>query len=235
MTLKFCFYARVSCSHHGIKGKRGQLLFATGVVFRVLLHMKTVRECQAPAEVLLKITSVTASEERELPGAQWRGQTNRDFTAGAVCADGSLKAAWKQCMRDCETVRLSNNSDDEPQAVLPHTNWTSQPWHIRGFNPDPKVGYSHLCLGLLRVSSISPEGWGAMWETCCGQSAELPGKGCIASGRTNRSLTGSLKSPLHRWACLSTANGATNLLTRLVLTWRFLLTRDSDQGWCKNH
>lgn len=64
LTLKFGFYARVSCSHHGKKEKRRQLFFATGVVFRVLSHMKTVREHEAPIEMLLKSTSVTASEER---------------------------------------------------------------------------------------------------------------------------------------------------------------------------
>lgn len=65
MTLKFCFCARGSCGQPGIKGKMGQLLFATSLKCLEYLAMKTVREHQAPSEVLMKSVSVTAIE-REL-------------------------------------------------------------------------------------------------------------------------------------------------------------------------
>lgn len=69
---------RGSYDHHGIKGKKGQIFFATGIVFRVFTHKMTVRERGAPSEALPKSIWVTAAEESSLAGARQRGRTGRD-------------------------------------------------------------------------------------------------------------------------------------------------------------
>lgn len=123
--------------------------------------------------MLLKSTSVTASEERAPWSTVKRINQKRHYNWGSLCRwelEGGLETVHER-MWDCQSLR--SNCDYEPQAVLPSTSWTSQPWHIRSFNPDPKVGYSHLCLRLLRASSIFPKA-GAQ----CGRRAVVRVRSC---------------------------------------------------------